>query len=277
MATNKEPTDRFTGLANAYALHRPSYPVEAIDYIVESCGLNDNSLVVDVGCGTGISSRLFAERGIPVIGVEPNADMRKHANDSLLSNDSARNFNDQNDHQLNAHSKLNLASKLEFRDGTAEATGVGNAEAAVVLAAQAFHWFDRERSLKEFYRILKVGGHVILVWNERDESDDFTSKYGKVIRATSDAAKVELMRGRAGYALLETDLFEDGSVREFFNEQTVDEEGLLGRAFSTSYTPKEGEPARKLEQDLRALFKECATKGSVTFRYATSVYKARKA
>lgn len=260
MTTNKEPTNRFTGLAQAYALYRPSYPVEAIDYIVDSCGLTDSSLVIDVGCGTGISSQLFADRDIRVIGVEPNADMRQQAIERLASEDNAK-----------------LRSLLEFREGTAEATGIDNAQADIVLAAQAFHWFDKERSLKEFYRILKVGGHCILVWNERDESDEFTSKYGKIIRATSEAAKVELLRGRAGIALLETDLFEDGRVREFFNEQTIDEEGLLGRAFSTSYTPKEGEPARKLDQDLRALFKECATKGSVTIRYATSVYSARKA
>lgn len=276
MTTNKEPTDRFTGLAIAYALHRPSYPVEAIDYIVESCGLSDKSLVVDVGCGTGISSRLFAERGIPVVGVEPNADMRKQANDSLLSDDSAKS-KPGSDAKSNPGNQANLASKLEFQEGTAEATGIGNAQADVVLAAQAFHWFDKEKALKEFYRILKVGGHCILVWNERDESDEFTRKYGAIIRGNSEAAKVELMRGRAGYALLETDLFEDGRVREFFNEQTVDEEGLLGRAFSTSYTPKEGEAARKLEENLRALFKECATRGSVTIRYATSVYSACKA
>lgn len=260
MTTNKEPTSRFTGLAEAYALYRPSYPVEAIDYIVDSCDLDDQSLVVDVGCGTGISSRLFAERGIKVIGVEPNSDMRQQAIDLLASEADAK-----------------LKSKLEFRDGTAEETGVENARADVVLAAQAFHWFDRERALKEFYRLLKVGGHCVLVWNERDESDEFTSKYGKIIRAGSEAAKVELLRGRAGLALLETDLFEDGRVKEFFNEQTIDEEGLLGRAFSTSYTPKEGEPALKLQQDLKDLFRECGTRGSVTIRYATSVYSAKKA
>lgn len=259
MTTNKEPTNRFTGLAKAYALYRPSYPVEAIDYIIETCRLNDKSLAVDVGCGTGIAAQLFAERGIRIIGVEPNGDMRQKAIDLIASEGNAK-----------------LKENLEVRDGTAEATGVGNAEADMVLAAQAFHWFDKEKALKEFYRILKVGGHCILVWNERDESDEFTSKYGKIIRAGSEAANVELMRGRAGYALLETDLFEDGRVREFFNEQTIDEEGLLGRAFSTSYTPKEGEAALKLEEDLRALFKECATRGSVTIRYATSVYSARK-
>lgn len=259
MTTNKEPTNRFTGLAKAYALYRPSYPVEAIDYIMEACQLNDKSLLVDVGCGTGIASRLFAERGVKVIGVEPNTDMRQQAIDWLASEKGA-----------------NVADVLEFRDGTAESTGVADAQADVVLAAQAFHWFDKERALKEFYRILKVGGHCILVWNERDEVDEFTSKYGAIIRSTSEAAKVELHRGRAGYALLETDLFEDASVREFFNEQTVDEEGLLGRAFSTSYTPKEGDAALKLEDDLRKLFQKYATGGSVTIRYATSVYRARK-
>src|SRR3989442_14355494 len=73
------PTGRFTGLADVYARCRPTYPAEAIDLIVARCGLGPRALLVDVGCGTGISSRLFAERGVPVVGVEPNEDMRRQA------------------------------------------------------------------------------------------------------------------------------------------------------------------------------------------------------
>src|SRR5262249_18125729 len=73
------PTDRFTGLADVYARCRPTYPAAAIDLIVARGGLGPGSLLVDVGCGTGISSRLFAERGVPVVGIEPNEEMRGRA------------------------------------------------------------------------------------------------------------------------------------------------------------------------------------------------------
>src|SRR5260370_14245042 len=73
------PTGRFTGLADKYAKYRPSYPAAALDFIMARCGLGPRALLVDVGCGTGISSRLFALRGIPVLGIDPNADMRSRA------------------------------------------------------------------------------------------------------------------------------------------------------------------------------------------------------
>ena len=69
-------TVRFTGLSDIYAKYRPGYPVEALDFICSRCGLRDDSVLVDVGCGTGISSRQFAARGYQVIGIEPNAEMR---------------------------------------------------------------------------------------------------------------------------------------------------------------------------------------------------------
>src|SRR5436305_7380671 len=70
---------RFSGLADDYAAHRPVYPDEVIDFVVTRAGLGLSSLVVDVGAGTGISSRLFARRGLRVIGIEPNDEMRARA------------------------------------------------------------------------------------------------------------------------------------------------------------------------------------------------------
>src|SRR5947208_450110 len=74
-----DPLGRFTGLAGDYARHRPQYPAAAVDFIISRAGLGPQSLVVDVGAGTGISTRLFARRGLRVVGVEPNDDMRRRA------------------------------------------------------------------------------------------------------------------------------------------------------------------------------------------------------
>jgi SAM-dependent methyltransferase len=248
------PTGRFTGLAESYAKYRPSYPVAALDFIVTHCGLDSRSLLVDVGCGTGISTRLFAQRGIQVIGIDPNDDMRRQAESTGVSNGSP----------MPAYSK-----------GRAEETGLPDACADAVLAAQAFHWFDPDPTLREFRRILKPGGWVILVWNERDETDPCTADYGRVVRSAPGAAAVEVPRGRAGDALLASSLFVDAARFPFTNEQTLDEDGLLGRAFSASYAPREPTAARQFAAALHDVFAQWQRGGVVALRYETSVYQAR--
>jgi ubiquinone/menaquinone biosynthesis C-methylase UbiE len=118
----RDPTARFTGLAEVYAQGRPGYPPEAVDFVLATCHLGSGSVVVDVGCGTGISSRLFAARGLRVIGIEPNADMR-------------------------ARASAERGSVVEYHDGRAEATGLPQESADAVLSAQAFHWFEPEPAL----------------------------------------------------------------------------------------------------------------------------------
>ncbi len=248
------PTGRFTGLADLYQRHRPSYPPAAIDLIVNHCRLGPTSLLADVGCGTGISARLFAARGVPVIGIEPNAEMRARA--------------------MQVPSAAGWAA-LEYREGQAEATGLPAGSVSAVLSAQAFHWFDPERSLREFHRILRPAGWVALMWNERDETDPLTGDFGNLLRRYSDAEKVEGPRLRAGEALLQHALYQERSRHDLASEQVLDEDGLVGRAFSASYAPKQGPAAEGLETGLRQLFRARQHQGQVVLRYRTSIYLGR--
>src|SRR5207248_3252092 len=127
----------------------------------------------------------------------------------------------------------------EYRPGRAEETGLPGEVAQVVLSAQAFHWFDAPAALKEFHRVLRPGGWVALMWNERDESDPCTAAYGAVIRTAPDASAVEGPRARAGEVLLHSPLFESGERVCFRHAQELGEGELLGRAFSASYAPRE--------------------------------------
>jgi SAM-dependent methyltransferase len=247
------PTGRFTGLAALYARCRPGYPASALDHIIARCGLGPRSLLVDVGCGTGISSRLLAERGIRVLGVEPNAEMRTQA-----------------------EAAPGGSPAPTYCEGRAEATCLPSGSADAVLAAQAFHWFDPGPALAEFHRILKPDGWVALMWNERDESDPFTAEYGVAFRSVRGAAALEMSRGRAGEPLLVSPLFQDGSRVTFANVQELDEDGLLGRAFSASYAPREPEEAERFAAALREVFARHQRHGRVVIHYEAAVYLARR-
>lgn len=252
--SQSNPTGRFTGLATVYARCRPDYPAAAVEFILRRCGLGPQALLVDVGCGTGISSRLFARRGVPVVGVEPNADMQA---------------------QAEAEPAPPGCPVPRYCEGRAEATGLAAGTADVVLAAQAFHWFEPAAALREFRRILKPGGWVVLMWNERDEADDFTAAYGAVIRTAPDTAAIEGPRARAGEVLLSSPLFEGAERVRFAHQHELDEEGMLGRAFSASYAPREPAAAQKFAAALRAVFAQYQRDGRITLCYETTVYCAR--
>ncbi len=243
------PTSRFSGLSEVYAKSRPGYPTDAIDFILSHCSLTNESTLIDIGSGTGISSRLLSARGPNVIGVEPNDDMRGQAEGEGPDTEN-----------------------LSYIKGSAEKTSLLDNVADAVLCAQAFHWFRATEALTEFRRVLKPGGWVILMWNERDESDSFTREYGSLLRELPETAAVEVPRGSAGQALIDSKMFSEQLLKTFSNQQTVDEEGLIGRAFSASYAPKGKDEAAKFTLKLRQLFDEFAQNGKVSLIYQTSVY-----
>lgn len=242
------PLSRFSDRAADYVKYRPSYPAAAIDAILEGLGNPEQLVAVDVGAGTGISSRLLGDRKVRVLAIEPNAEMRQAAEPHPL---------------------------VEFREATAEATQLPDASVDLVVCFQAFHWFNPEPTLLEFHRILKPSGRVALVWNNRDRNDPFTRGYVQLTRLASN--NLSDKRVDAVEPFLKTSHFVNIRQRSFVYRQEMDLAGLIGRAHSTSYLPREGPEHEQLISDLQDLYTTWASdRGYVCLVHNTNVHLAEK-
>ena len=133
-----ESSEIWTGKASSYDRARPAPPPALPDLLTQLIGMPHPALVVDVGSGTGLSTALWGERAQQVIGIEPNAAMRKEATSKIEH------------HPYAAH--------IEYREGLAHQTGLPDECADIVTAAQSFHWMEPTATLAEIARILQPGG-----------------------------------------------------------------------------------------------------------------------
>ena len=236
-------TERFGDRAQAYAAHRPSYPDEAIDTVLEGLGDPSALEIADIGAGTGISSRLFADRGAHVIAVEPNADMRLAAADH---------------------------PRVDWQAGTADRTGLADQSVDIVVACQAFHWFATPFAMSEMRRIARR--RAAMLQYERDEREPFTKAYGDIVRAYA-RDDTETMRM---HALATFTHFPKSSVTRsaFTAVQALDLDGLLGRAASASYLPNVGPESVSLRRDLTSIFERFESDGRVELAMVTFVLVA---
>ena len=243
------PTGRFSDRAEDYRRFRPDYPATAISAVLEGMGDPAALFAADVGAGTGISARLLADREVRVTAIEPNAEMREAALP----------------HQ-----------RVEWRSGTAEETGLPEESVHLVLCAQAFHWFRAPEALAELYRVLRPGGRLALMWNIRDRRDPLTLAYIEAIQAVNGEHPAE-RRVFDPRVVSEGGLFPPPRLLVFPHEQPLDRDGLIGRAASASYVPKEGPAFERLSALLAELWERHRNgRGLVRMRYVTQVYLSEK-
>ena len=249
------PTQRFSSRVENYVRYRPGYPAGVIELLCRECGLAGHSVVADLGSGTGKLTELLLGTGCAVFGVEPNPEMRAAG-----------------ERRLKAHARFTSVA------APAEATTLAARSVDLVTAGQAFHWFDRERTRAEFRRILKPGGHVALIWNDRrTDTTPFLAAYEQLLR---DFA--------TDYAQVNHRNIDPARLREFFGAeprlakfpyvQPFDFAGLQGRLLSSSYAPDQGEPNHDaMLQGLQLIFDRHQHAGQVSFDYDTLVYHGRLA
>lgn len=246
-------TSRFSDRVDNYVRYRPGYPPEVLEMLKVECGLTSNHVIADIASGTGIWTRMLLENGNPVFAVEPNKEMRE-AGERLLAK----------------------FSKFTSVAGTAEATTLEDASVDFVTAAQAAHWFDRQHTRREFVRILKPGGWLVLLWNERlTDSTKFLRDYEQLLLTYGTDYK-EVRHERTTDAVNE--FFDPVPYQErtFAMTQDFDYAGIEGRLLSSSYAPGPGHPnCAPMLRELRRIFDTNAIAGRAEFAYKTRVYFGR--
>jgi SAM-dependent methyltransferase len=248
--------ERFAGRAESYHAFRPRYSPALLDVLRVECGLHDQSVVADIGAGTGISTELFLSIGNHVWSVEPNAEMRRVAESNLGSN-----------------------PRFHSVDGTAEQTALPNASVDFVVAGQAFHWFDRKNAAVEFARILRPSGWIVLVWNERlTDTSAFAAAYEHVLKAKSvDYSAVDPKRVSGDAQATAAFLRGSSRFRSWQHRSWLTREQLFGLAASASYTPMPGHPSfAEFSEALGDAFARHAEAGVVPVDYEMKVFYAPK-
>ncbi len=242
---------RFSNRVDDYVRYRPGYPVGVLSFLSENCGLHAGHIIADIGSGTGLLSKLFLEKGHHVYGVEPNPEMQAAGEEFLQSYPGFASIT-----------------------GSAEATSLADRSIDFVTAGQAFHWFDPVASRQEFSRILKPGGWVVVISNERQiDSSPFLRDYEALLRRfgtdygrVSDSyPRLEEMR-----PFFSSDAF---LAHDLPNMQDFDFAGLSGRLRSSSYAPAPDQPGfLQMMDELKHMFTAYQQNGAVRFEYRTRIF-----
>jgi len=250
----KKATERFSDKVDSYVKYRPGYPHEVIEFLQSQANLKDHSTIVDIGSGTGIFTRQLLDAGYKVFAVEPNGEMREAAEQLL------RNYSD----------FISIA-------GSGEYTTLSDNIADLIVCATAFHWIDPVKAKVEFARVLKSSENqlkssknVALIWNIRQpDADQFSIEYEKFWQSYDRSGKQDVSEPQLG------SFFFDGifQAKSFTHAQSFDLPGLIGRSFSSSFSPKDGtNEATEFREKITELFSRYEHENSIKVHYTAKVY-----
>ncbi|CRK83135.1 class I SAM-dependent methyltransferase [Neobacillus massiliamazoniensis] len=240
------PKGRFSNRVENYVKYRPNYPNDIIKFLNTNASFTKELIVADIGSGTGISSKLFLDNGNQVYGIEPNADMRR-AGEKFLNN----------------------YTNFTSIDASSENTNLESESVDIIVCGQSFHWFEPEPTKKEFFRILKPDGFVVIINNRRKSGSEFMNEYVELIRKYSDSEVSKTFNTNF------SDFFGSKTIYKevFNNSKTFNLEILQGDLLSYSYIPSEEKKIfSTMISVFELLFKKHNKNGNVIFDYETVLY-----
>ena len=238
---------RFSRTVEHYRKHRPTYPQTIVEFLEGACRLPRTATIADIGSGTGRLSEIFLKAGYRVLGVEPNRDMR-----------------------LACQEMLHRYSGFTGVAAVAEETTLEHQSVDLIVAGQAYHWFDQYRARKEFGRILRPEGWVALVWNIVRQDTPFLQAFDQFLRTYRSATLRSSGIGARAFDDEFAAWYAPGRVRvkSFDSAQVVDYEGLKGCVLSYSFIPAPGScEYDAMLKHLETVFREHQERGLVTIHY----------
>lgn len=241
-------TNRFDKKAEIYAKSRPKYALELLDYLKSSLDISSSSVIADIGSGTGIFTEQLLSLGCKVFGVEPNDDMRKKAEEKLITNKNFISFN-----------------------GNAESTGLEDNSIDLISASQAFHWFNENEFKSECKRILKPDGKVAIIYNSRDENAPCTKALYN-LRAKYNPEFHGFSNGINSQKCID---FFDGNCDIFSvdNTQIYNRQNYINRVLSSSYSLKIGDKNyEKYLAEINEIFDTYSSNGFISIPTKTIAY-----
>jgi ubiquinone/menaquinone biosynthesis C-methylase UbiE len=247
----------FNSCANEYDKFRPNYPETLFELLIKTFNLSKNSIIVDVGCGTAKSSLPFAKRGISVIGLDSSKEMLVLAEKMAI--------------------ELNLP--MTFLASNAENIQLPNNTFSFVNCAQAFHWFDSQKALTEFARILKPNGGLAIYWNNRDhKKEPYLTKVEDLISKYNPKHKLAYQAQNWTEVLKQSKLFTNISHRSFSHSAKLSIDDFIGLTQSFSYVRNvlNNDTKHLFEKELKDLLISVSVDNLVNLPYEVKLWFANK-
>ncbi|MEG3616769.1 class I SAM-dependent methyltransferase [Isoptericola haloaureus] len=253
MTPHPDPTSRadraasFTRGADVYARVRPGYPAEAVSWLLEGT----TGPVLDLAAGTGLLTRRLVELGADVVAVDPAAAMLEELSAALPG--------------------------VDTRTGTAERIPLADAGVGAVVVGQAWHWFDPPRAAAEIARVLRPGGTLGVLTNDRDERVDWVARFGEILHE-GDSLAPDSAQSAAPPALDESFGPAERFEHSWHHHLPTAELGPLAdsRSYALTLSPEDREHLVQRVEDLAATHADLSGTTEVALPYVTTAYRARR-